>query len=102
MPSRSGDIRPQSQKTWRKKAPKSAKNDFTFSNLGAKLFVIKLRPYSMLKCTLTQFQQCFQNFAVPSRSGDMRLQSKKTWRNKAPKSAKNGFTFSNLGAKLLL
>ena len=31
---------------------RSAKNDFTCSTLEAKVFVIKLRPYSMLKCTL--------------------------------------------------
>ena len=48
-----------------------AKIGFTCSTLEDKLIVIKLRPYSMLKYTLAQIQQCFQNFAMPSRSGDI-------------------------------
>ena len=46
--------------------------------LDAKIIVIKLRPYSMLNYTLPQIQQCLKNFAAPSRSGDISLQSQKT------------------------
>ena len=46
--------------------------------LDAKIIVIKLRPYSMLNYTLPRIQQCFQNFAAPSRSGDISLQSQKS------------------------
>ena len=47
----------------------------------AKLIVINLRPYSMLNYTLPRIQNGFQICAVPSRSGDMRLQSQKLLKN---------------------
>ena len=46
--------------------------------LEAKIIVIKLRPCSMLKYTLPRILECFKNFAVSSRSGDIRLQSQNT------------------------
>ena len=56
----------------------SPHRSFTYLTQEAKLIVIKLCPYNMLKYTLPRIQNGFQICAVPSRSGDMRLQSQKT------------------------